>query len=448
MFATSFLPPPLLPFSTTSITTSFYHSPVCVTSPSQNPLVTILTFLNPFHHSDTDKALPPHVNRRTEDDGLKSRLAARRSRTSRRALAPTKRRARRVVRPLDVVSLRAFGLPETYIYQLLAAAGRRTRSTPVASALPYDLQRALFDELVPPRRTVPTSPPSPGWAAASWRFVADTARFLTVQGGGWAGKKRGVTAVDAVAMAHDTAAAEDWEGNSAAAAYAAAAAIANSSSDATLDDTELAGLTAGVAAARAVATVDDAAVFVDTVGVAPLVTAARLLPGTERAAALTALANIAIMLPEFRSHMLRVEKGCIVKTLADIVTRSGHFKVPTAVGGMSSTEALVSGTHLLGSLALAKGRLGAEWRNKMALDADLVRSLQRLAGGLKNGEPEGAARAARRALGTLGINHWRPRMPGQRGLRILCIDGGGTRAIMAFEMVCFSLTACKIVFRN
>lgn len=71
----------------------------------------------------------------------------------------------------------------------------------------------------------------------------------------------------------------------------------------------------------------------------------------------------------------------------------------------------------------------------MATDASLVSSLKKLAGGEQKGEPEGAARAARRALGALGINDWTPRIPGQRGLRILSIDGGGTRAIMAFEML-------------
>lgn len=237
------------------------------------------------------------------------------------------------------------------------------------------------------------------------------------------------------------------DASSAAAAYAAATAIASSAA-AALHPAERAGLQGAVEAARAIANAEDAAVFVDTVGVAALVGAAGVLPGAERASALTALANIAIVLPKARKAMFVSDDGAIVEIISDIVLRNVHFSVATSVTGSSLwyTEALVSSTHLLGSLALCRHKEGRDFRARMAKDSEIVRRLERIAGGLKNGEAEGAARAARRALGSLGINRWKPRMPGQKGLRILSIDGGGTRAILAFETLkqLKKATGCEI----
>lgn len=66
------------------------------------------------------------------------------------------------------------------------------------------------------------------------------------------------------------------------------------------------------------------------------------------------------------------------------------------------TQAKISAAHLIGSLALTKGNAGATEREKLARNRELVGSLERLSGGAKNGETEGAARAARRALAVLG----------------------------------------------
>lgn len=334
------------------------------------------------------------------------------------------------------------------------------------------MQRALFDDLTGRPSSLPdlsslspqrgSDPPFPAKTKpgendkadnkSMWhdtiRFATDVFRFVTFQPGRSEENSTGdisapsnsetAAAYTAAAMAGEATVGFEAgsQNNLAAAAYAAATAIATSTVS-KLDPLELDGLKAAVTAARAVANAEDATTFVNTVGLSVLITAANSLLGTERAAALTALANIAIVLPKVRIGMLTKKGGQIVNIIVDIIYRSKIFYIGQNVGtvGLWYTEALVSGTHLLGSLALAKGRIGIDFRKKMAKDVDLVRRLEGLAGGMKNGEAEGAARAARRALGVLGINQWKPRVPGQKGLRILSIDGGGTRAILAFETV-------------
>ncbi len=464
---------------------------------------------------------PPPVEEQPDTDGLEERLLARERRERERerereqakraaklldvAQPPVQRRpkggggflffrrkvAKKVEEPKQEVvqtlatSAPVFGgLYESQIYDYVAEAIDRRHHNEgdnraeLQTLLPYDLQRALFDELraksnraagstavAPPtpkrRRSRPPVPSTPPpvvekqvnrvpvplrWAGA---FVS---LFRSKKDARVPVKAKGGAAAYAEALAHDTELSTgDNAGLSvggAAAAYATAAAIATSATPrGQVDASEENKLLAAVTAARAVDNEQDARVFVETVGVHPLVRAACALSGLSQSAALTALANLAIMLPKSRIDMLDADGGALVRELITIVQGPGAFTPATAAASaLAHTEALVSGTHLLGSLALASGKAGREWRLRLMGTDDLVRNLQRLSGGLKNGEPEGAARAARRALGALGVNEWKPRVPGQRGLRVLSIDGGGTRAIMAFEMLKHlkRMTGCEI----
>lgn len=391
----------------------------------------------PLPEADDD-GLSARLKLRQDDDGLSARLKSR----PRKRARPFQffRRSDTIRTPI------VYGIPDNRIYELVQEAVRRRAALrsrhELVTLLPYDLQRTLFDELLESKKpkqvqvkergaTDEAEEKKEGKSIWSLPVKAVSGVFKVFVPGKGDRKVKGHAAVYA-AIAGEMGAVED-EG-SAAAAFAAAAAIVSSASAASLEPAEVAGLKATVAAAKVVNNVEGAMRFVETVGVGPLVAAARLLPGGERSAALTALANIAIILPRSRVTMLKA--GGIAEILKEIVDRNGRYKSHQAVAGENAlwqTEALVSGTHLLGSLALVRGSAGKEARQAMARDADLVKGLQRIAGGLKNGEPEGAARAARRALGALGVNRFKPRMPGQKGLRILSIDGGGTRAIMAFE---------------
>jgi hypothetical protein len=45
-------------------------------------------------------------------------------------------------------------------------------------------------------------------------------------------------------------------------------------------------------------------------------------------------------------------------------------------------------------------------------------------------ESFGALELASLSASALGIKPWRPRLPNQKGLRILSLDGGGTRGVL------------------
>lgn len=38
-------------------------------------------------------------------------------------------------------------------------------------------------------------------------------------------------------------------------------------------------------------------------------------------------------------------------------------------------------------------------------------------------------------LSMLGVHNWTPRQPGQKGLRILSLDGGGTRGVLTIALL-------------
>lgn len=44
-------------------------------------------------------------------------------------------------------------------------------------------------------------------------------------------------------------------------------------------------------------------------------------------------------------------------------------------------------------------------------------------------------RTANQVLAAIGYNRWVPKIPGQKGLRILCLDGGGSRGMVAVSIV-------------
>ncbi|CAN0423139.1 unnamed protein product, partial [Ectocarpus fasciculatus] len=48
---------------------------------------------------------------------------------------------------------------------------------------------------------------------------------------------------------------------------------------------------------------------------------------------------------------------------------------------------------------------------------------------------EAAVSGASKLLSMLGVHHWTPRQPGQKGLRILSLDGGGTRGVLTIALL-------------
>ncbi|GJQ09293.1 hypothetical protein GpartN1_g1084.t1 [Galdieria partita] len=175
-----------------------------------------------------------------------------------------------------------------------------------------------------------------------------------------------------------------------------------------------------------------------------------------QAEAATALANLAAILPATRSIMLEFNDNQICQFSKSIIcegaTRSVlrfRWKRPYR-SSLHQTgrqiEVKMSILHLVGSLALCFEPAGRKWRREACEDKEFVAALKRFSRGTSGGYSEGVARCARRALACLGINTWSPRVLGQRGIRVLSFDGGGTRAIMTFEILKYlkRITGCEI----
>ncbi|GJD12896.1 Calcium-independent phospholipase A2-gamma [Galdieria sulphuraria] len=201
---------------------------------------------------------------------------------------------------------------------------------------------------------------------------------------------------------------------------------------------------------------EDAAKFLDKDKINQLVRALTEDSEEIQADAATALANLAAILPATRSLMLEFNDNQICQFSKSIIcegaTRSAlrfRWKRPYR-SSLHQTgrqiEVKMSILHLIGSLALCFEPEGRKWRKQACEDKEFVAALKRFSRGASGGYSEGVARCARRALACLGINIWSPRVPGQRGIRVLSFDGGGTRAIMTFEILKYlkRITGCEI----
>ena len=252
----------------------------------------------------------------------------------------------------------------------------------LSTILSYDLQRSLFDDLTADQgqlkeqqsaNKTDANEQAPSIWERSSRLVLDTFKFITFQQ--QSSKQTANTYSTIAAMANDD------DINPAAIAYAAAYAIALSSIDGVvqLTEKEREASKAKVTAAKTIKTSEDAIKFNDTVGLQSLVKAANALQQSDRASALTCLANVAIVLPKARKQMLlvKLKNNDLVMTslLIDVLLDTG---LDIDDSSLWFVEALVSSIHLLGSLALGKGPECRRFRARMARDAQIVHRLEKL----------------------------------------------------------------------
>ena len=75
------------------------------------------------------------------------------------------------------------------------------------------------------------------------------------------------------------------------------------------------------------------------------------------------------------------------------------------------------------------------WRSKTEKNTDSIRRPFLEAANVANDLNGQVQRTTNQVLAAIGYNHWIPKSPGQKGLRILCLDGGGSRGMTAISIV-------------
>eukprot|EP00871_Galdieria_phlegrea_P001839 jgi/Galph1/2656/GphlegSOOS_G1316.1 len=176
-----------------------------------------------------------------------------------------------------------------------------------------------------------------------------------------------------------------------------------------------------------------------------------------QADAATALANLAAILPSLRRKIVELNNDQVLHISKSIIcegaTRSMlrfRWKKPYYYSSLHHSgkqlETKMSILHLIGSLALCGDIEGRRWRKQISEDREFVAALKRFSRGANGGYPEGVARFCELLDIKIGVNIWNPRIPGQKGIRVLSFDGGGTRAIMTFEILKYlkRITGCEI----
>lgn len=102
-----------------------------------------------------------------------------------------------------------------------------------------------------------------------------------------------------------------------------------------------------------------------------------------------------------------------------------------AVTALRSTSGLIEAVVECSSYA-SSGRFKREWRWRLrSLVPGRRKKKHRPNLWLEEGVTGQVQKNANKLLAALGHNEWIPKLPGQKGLRVLCLDGGGTRGIAA-----------------